>query len=244
MTDTPHRPIRSFVRREGRLTRGQQRALAELWSRFGVDSAGPDTLEPVRLAQPEPLLELDALFHRAPDSGRPSVLEIGFGNGASLAEMAASHPDHDYLGIEVHRPGVGNLMRLLGERDLHNVRVICDDAVPILRHRLADACLDRVQLFFPDPWHKKRHHKRRMVSPEFVALIAQKLRPGGIFHLATDWEDYAAQMLAVLEAAPDFRNLAAPGAYSPRPEWRPLTKFEQRGQRLGHGVWDLLFERR
>lgn len=244
MTETPRRPIRSFVRREGRLTKGQQRALDDLWGQFGIDSAGPDTLEPERIALNEPLLDLDRLFAREPHSPRQMVLEIGFGNGASLAEMAAAQADVDYLGIEVHRPGVGNLLRLLGENDLHNVRVICDDAVQVLKHRIADACLDRVQLFFPDPWHKKRHHKRRIVSPEFAALIAQKLKPGGVFHLATDWEDYAEQMMEVLSATPGYQNLAGAGQYSPRPDWRPLTKFEQRGQRLGHGVWDLLFERR
>ena len=243
MTETSHRPIRSFVRREGRLTKGQQRALDDLWTQFGIDSAGPDTLESARMALKEPVLELDRLFAREPGSPRQSVLEIGFGNGASLAEMAVAHPENDYLGIEVHRPGVGNLMRLLAEHELRNVRVICDDAVQILKHRLPDACLDRVQLFFPDPWHKKRHHKRRIVSPEFAALIAQKLKPGGVFHLATDWQDYAENMLAVMSAAPGYRNLAGEGDYSPRPDWRPLTKFEQRGQRLGHGVWDLLFQR-
>jgi tRNA (guanine-N7-)-methyltransferase len=244
MTETPRRPIRSFVRREGRLTKGQQRALDDLWGRFGIDSAGPDTLEPERIALGEPALDLDAIFARAADAGRTTVLEIGFGNGASLAEMAAAQPDVDYLGIEVHRPGVGNLLRLLGAAGLTNVRVMCDDAVQILKHRLADASLDRVQLFFPDPWHKKRHHKRRIVSPEFAELIAQKLKPGGLFHLATDWEDYAEQMMDVLSDAPGFENLAGQGNYSPRPDWRPLTKFEQRGQRLGHGVWDLLFVRR
>ncbi len=243
MSEQHHRPIRSFVRREGRLTSGQQRALDELWSRFAIDSAGPDTLEATRLALNEPALDVDVLFTREPGSQRQTVLEIGFGNGTSLAEMAAAHPDLDYLGIEVHRPGVGNLMRLLAERDLHNVRVLCDDAVQILKHRLPDVSLDRVQLFFPDPWHKKRHHKRRIVSPEFTALIAQKLKPGGVFHLATDWQDYAEQMMAVMSAAAEFHNLAGVNNYSPRPEWRPLTKFEQRGQRLGHGVWDLLFER-
>lgn len=238
-----HRPIRSFVRREGRLTRGQQRALDELWTQFGIDSAGPDTLEADRLALNESVLNIDQLFKCEPGASRQTVLEIGFGNGASLAEMAANQPNSDYLGIEVHRPGVGNLLRLLGEGELGNVRVICDDAVQILKHRLPDACLDRVQLFFPDPWHKTRHHKRRIVSPEFAALVAQKLKPGGIFHLATDWEDYAKQMLNVLEAAPAYQNLATAGEYSPRPDWRPLTKFEQRGHRLGHGVWDLLLKR-
>lgn len=243
MNETPHRPIRSFVRREGRLTKGQQRALDDLWAQFGIDSAGPDTLETDRLAHPEPVLDFSSLFNTEAGSTQNTVLEIGFGNGASLVEMAAAQPDNNYLGIEVHRPGVGNLIRLLGEQGLQNVRVICDDAVQVLKHRIADASLDRVQLFFPDPWHKKRHHKRRIVSPEFAALIAQKLKPGGIFHLATDWEDYAEQMMEVLSAAPDYQNLAAKGEYSPRPEWRPLTKFEQRGQRLGHGVWDLLFQR-
>lgn len=242
MTEKPHRPIRSFVRREGRLTKGQQRALDELWAHYGIDSAGPDTLEPERIALNEPVLNLDECFDRKPGS-RPTVLEIGFGNGASLAEMAAAAPDTDFVGIEVHRPGVGNLLRLLGEAKLENVRVICDDAVQVLKHRLPDACLDRVQLFFPDPWHKKRHHKRRIVSPEFAQLIAQKLKPGGVFHLATDWEDYAEQMMDVLSAAADYENQAGAGNYSPRPDWRPLTKFEQRGQRLGHGVWDLLFVR-
>jgi tRNA (guanine-N7-)-methyltransferase len=238
-----HRPIRSFVRREGRLTSGQQRALDDLWARFGIDSAGPDTLEADRIALNEPMLVLDERFNRSADAGRHTVLEIGFGNGNSLADMAAALPDHDYLGIEVHRPGVGNLLRLLEERELNNVRVICDDAVQILKHRLPDACLDRVQLFFPDPWHKRRHHKRRIVSPEFAALIAKKLKPGGVFHLATDWDHYAKQMMEVLEAAPAYQNCATKGEYSPRPDWRPLTKFEQRGHRLGHGVWDLLFRR-
>jgi len=237
-----HRPIRSFVRREGRLTRGQQRAMDTLWADFGVDTPGVETLEPERHALVAELLDLDALFGR--DTSGDRVLEIGFGMGQSLAEMAALFPRNDYLGIEVHRPGVGTLLRLLEERDLHNVRVICDDAVQVLKHHLPDACLDRVQLYFPDPWHKKRHHKRRMVTPEFSALIARKLKPGGVFHLATDWENYAEQMMDVLSAAPAFRNMAGDGGYSPRPDWRPLTKFEQRGQRLGHGVWDLLFERR
>jgi len=238
-----HRPIRSFVRREGRLTKGQQRALDDLWVQFGIDSAGPDTLETNRIALNEPVLALDKLFDRQADNTRQTILEVGFGNGASLAEMAVAQPNNDYLGVEVHRPGVGNLLRLLKEHELYNVRVICDDAVQVLKHRLPDASLDRVQLFFPDPWHKKRHHKRRIVSPEFAALIARKLKPGGVFHLATDWQHYAEQMMEVLEDATSYYNQAEKGKYSLRPDWRPLTKFEQRGQRLGHGVWDLLFQK-
>ncbi len=240
-TKNKYRPIRSFVRREGRLTRGQQRAMDELWPRYGVDTPGVEALAPERQAMAIVPLDLDALFGRSTPDQR--VLEIGFGMGQSLAGMAAMLPRNDYLGIEVHRPGVGTLLRLLGEGDLSNVRVICDDAVQVLKHHLPTACLDRVQLYFPDPWHKKRHHKRRIVNPEFASLIACKLKFGGGFHLATDWQDYAEQMMAVLSSVPGFRNVAGEGEYSPRPEWRPLTKFEQRGQRLGHGVWDLLFER-
>lgn len=227
MSEPRHRPIRSFVRREGRLTKGQQRALDELWGRFGIDNSGTP-------------LDLSRVFGRE----APKVLEIGFGNGASLAQMAAAHPELDFLGIEVHRPGVGALLLLLEQNGLGNVRVICDDAVEVLKSRLAEASLDRVQLFFPDPWHKKRHHKRRILQPAFVNLVHDKLKPGGILHLATDWQDYAQQMLDTMNAAPGFRNLADDRGYSPRPDMRPLTKFEQRGQRLGHGVWDLLFARR
>jgi tRNA (guanine-N7-)-methyltransferase len=226
MSEKPLRTIRSYVRREGRITQSQQRALADLWPRYGIDNA--DTP-----------LDLDALFGRA----APTVLEIGFGNGASLAQMAAAHPELDYLGIEVHRPGVGALLLLLEQHELSNVRVICADAVEVLKQRLPDASLDRVQLFFPDPWHKKRHHKRRILQPEFVTLVGRKLKPGGVFHLATDWEDYARQMLAVLSAAPGFGNLGGAEGYAPRPASRPLTRFEARGQRLGHGVWDLLFRK-
>jgi tRNA (guanine-N7-)-methyltransferase len=226
MTEQQHRSIRSFVRREGRLTRGQQRALAVLWPQFGIDRG-------------DSLLDLEALFGRA----APKVLEIGFGMGTSLAAMAAARPEWDFVGIEVHRPGVGTLLRQVEAQGLRNVRVICDDAVEVLKQRIPDASLDRVLLFFPDPWHKKRHHKRRIVQPDFVALVAIKLKPGGVFHLATDWEDYAEHMLAVVGASPAFRNLAGAGCYAPRSAERPLTKFEQRGRRLGHGVWDLLFER-
>ncbi len=222
-----HRPIRSFVRREGRLTKGQQRALTDLWEKFGINN------EPS-------LLDLKKIFGR----NEPKVLEIGFGNGASLVQMAATHFDHDYLGIEVHRPGVGALLLMVEEQNLTNVRVICDDAVEVLKHRIEDISLDRVQLFFPDPWHKKRHHKRRIVQPDFVSLIAQKLKPGGLFHLATDWEDYAFHMVEIMNSSAGFTNTAIDGDFVKRPDYRPLTKFEQRGQRLGHGVWDLIYQKK
>jgi len=214
------------VRREGRLTPGQQRALDRLWPRYGVDYA-------------ETPLDFDALFGRA----APRVLEIGFGNGESLAGIAAEHPEQDFIGIEVHRPGVGHLLRELEALGIDNVRVIAHDGVEVLNNQIPDASLDAVYLFFPDPWPKKRHHKRRIVQPDFVQRLRRKLKVGGVFHLATDWEDYAGHMLAVMRGAEGFANLAADGAYSPRPDHRPVTKFEQRGQRLGHGVWDLLFER-
>ena len=171
----------------------------------------------------------------------PLILEIGFGNGESLAQMADQERDKDFLGIEVHRPGVGHLLLKAQALDLRNLRVYCADAVDVLRDRMAPSSLDGVQVFFPDPWHKKRHHKRRLVNPAFVALVAEKLKPGGFLHCATDWKDYALQMLAVLQASPLLRNQAGGGSYAERPASRPLTKFEARGQRLGHGVWDLVF---
>jgi len=221
-----HRPIRSFVRREGRLTKGQQRALNELWDQFGINN-DPSALD------------LDKVF----DRNASRILEIGFGNGYSLAQMAKSNPDKDYLGVDVHRPGVGALLLLIEGHDLNNIRLICDDAVDVLKHRLADNSLDRAQIFFPDPWHKKRHHKRRIIQPDFAALIAKKLKPGGILHLATDWEDYAIHMTEVLGQSTEFKNTANNGDYVPRPDYRPLTKFEQRGERLGHGVWDLIYKK-
>jgi tRNA (guanine-N7-)-methyltransferase len=219
------RKIRSFVRREGRMTTAQQRALEELWPRYGIDSHS--------------MIDRQAVFGRA----APVTLEIGFGNGDALLAMAQSSPDTDFIGIEVHRPGVGRLLQELEKKHISNVRVMCDDAVEILRHCLPDHSLHRVLLFFPDPWHKKRHHKRRIVQPGFVELLARKLQIGGIFHLATDWENYAEHMLEVLSASDSFNNCAGPGHYAEKPAWRPTTKFERRGQRLGHDVWDLLFER-
>ena len=220
-----HRRIRSFVRREGRMTPGQKSAFERLWARFGIDL--PE----------EGLIDLAAAF----GNDHPVVLEIGFGNGESLAEMAANDPGRNYLGIEVHRPGVGHLLHRLEEREIENVRTMSEDAVIILERHIADGALDGVQLFFPDPWHKQRHHKRRIVQPPFVELLARKLHAGGTFHMATDWENYAQHMMRVMGDSELYENMNGPGRYAPRPEHRPLTKFEQRGHRLGHGVWDLVF---
>ena len=219
------RTIRSFVKREGRLTRAQRRALDKLLPRYGL--AADTMIEPV------------AIFgHSA-----PLILEIGFGNGESLAAMAAQDPTSDFIGIEVHRPGIGHLLLDLERQDLVNVRVFTADAIEVLKCCIPDNILERVLLFFPDPWPKKRHHKRRIVQHEFIRQLARKLVPGGILHMATDWENYAGHMLDIMNAEPEFRNCAGKGNVSPRPAWRPVTKFERRGQRLGHGVWDLLFER-
>lgn len=220
------RRIRSFVRREGRLTKGQQRALNELLPQFGIE-------------QTDRQVDLSAAFGREASI----VLEIGFGNGTSLAEMAKANPELNYIGIEVHRPGVGNLLLQIEQENIQNIRVICADAVEVLEKMIPDAALYRVQLFFPDPWHKKKHHKRRIVKPSFVALLRKKLKSGGVFHMATDWQDYAEHMMTVMSDAEGFENLSGAEEYSERPAYRPLTKFEQRGHRLGHGVWDLLFER-
>ena len=220
------RKIRSFVRREGRLTRGQQRGLEILWPEYGI-------------AHDIGMLDLDQIFGRQ----APRVLEIGFGNGASLAEQAKQHPEIDFLGIEVHRPGVGNLLQVIEAEGLTNIRVMQEDAVEILKDQIPLASLDKVQLFFPDPWHKKKHHKRRIVQLDFVEVLRQRLKLAGHFHMATDWQHYAEHMLEVMTAAEGFSNTSKTGDYVPRPESRPLTKFEQRGHRLGHGVWDLIFEK-
>ncbi len=220
------RTVKSFVMRAGRTTTGQQRGLEQGWPLFG-------------LSLDDGLLDFDALFGRS----APRTLEIGFGMGQSLLEMAEAAPDQDFIGIEVHRPGVGALLSGLLARDLKNVRVYDCDALEVLRQCIPDGSLDRVLLFFPDPWHKSRHHKRRIVQPAFAELVRQKLKPGGVLHMATDWQPYAEHMLEVMNAAPGYRNLAEDGQYVPRPEERPITKFERRGQRLGHGVWDLKFAR-
>ncbi|MGA9993516.1 MAG: tRNA (guanosine(46)-N7)-methyltransferase TrmB [Thiobacillaceae bacterium] len=203
---------------------GQQKALAELGPRFVL----PYTPTPV---------DLDQVFGRT----APRILEIGFGMGQTTAEIAAAHPGQDYLGVEVHTPGVGSLLRQIGERELNNVRIIQHDAVEVLANMIPNAALAGVHVYFPDPWPKMRHHKRRLIQPDLVHLLAQKLAPGGCLHCATDWQDYAIQMLQVLSAEPLLANTAE--GYAPRPQWRPLTRFEQRGLRLGHGVWDLLFRR-
>ncbi len=224
--NTTLRKVRSFMRREGRLTEGQRRGLEAQWPNCGIEASSE-------------MLDLDAEFGRS----AARILEIGFGMGESLVTMAAAHPENDYLGIEVYRPGVGSLLRQVGEHQLSNVRVINEDAVVVLEQMIPDNSLDRLQLFFPDPWHKKRHHKRRIIQPGFVALIGKKLKGGGVIHMATDWQPYAEHMMAVMSSAPGYKNAIAHGEYAPRPEFRPLTKFEKRGHRLGHGVWDLLFER-
>lgn len=226
MTDTAHRPIRSYVLRMGRLTDGQQRAFDEYWPRFG-------------LSHSDGSLDYAAVFGR----DAPRVLEIGFGMGQSLVAMAAAAPATDFIGIEVHRPGVGKLLHSMEAEGVENIRIYCHDAVEVLRDCVPPASLDTIQIFFPDPWHKKRHHKRRLIQPAFAEQMVVYLKPGGILHLATDWENYAEQMLEVLSATPGLENTAGAGSYAPKPESRPLTKFEQRGERLGHGVWDLLFRR-
>ena len=214
--------------RRGRLTPGQKHAFEASWPIYGVDFV------------PSMELDMQALF----GNPRPVYLEIGFGNGESLAQMALAHPDRNYLGIEVHPPGVGHLLMRLGELELKNLRIMQRDAMDILSQSIPPASLAGVQLFFPDPWHKKKHHKRRIVQPEFAELLARGIRPGGTFHAASDWKHYAAHILRVFSAVPEyFTNTAGPGNYTPRPASRPLTKFEQRGQRLGHGVWDLIFQR-
>jgi tRNA (guanine-N7-)-methyltransferase len=221
------RQVRSFVLRGGRLTDGQKRALDELWPVYGVDT-GPGELD------------LPALF----GNRNPVIVEIGFGKGESTWQMAQEQPGQNFLGVEVHLPGVGHLLLKLDEHHLQNVRIACADAVVFLRERLADASLAGVRLYFPDPWPKKRHHKRRIVQAGFADLLARKLASGGVLHMATDWEPYARHMLEVMVASDAFENLSAAGEFCPRPDWRPLTRYETRGQKLGHTVHDLIFRRR
>jgi len=224
LTSARRNSIRSFVLRAGRMGPGQQRALADLGPRFVLPFA----------RQP---LDLDATFGRH----ARRVLEIGFGMGGATAEVAAAQPGTDFIGIEVHAPGVGALLKRIGELRLSNLRIVQHDAVEVLAQMIAPASLAGIHIWFPDPWHKTKHHKRRLIQPPFVAALVQHLAPGGYLHCATDWEPYAAQMLDVLQAEPGLVNTAP--AYAARPDWRPLTKFEDRGLKLGHGVWDLLFTR-
>lgn len=223
--DAPRR-IRSFVRRPGRMGPGQQRALETLGPRFILPfAAGP--------------LNGEQIFGRR----APLILEIGFGMGDATASVAAAQPATDFIGVEVHAPGVGALLKRIGELELTNLRIVQHDAVPVLEQMIAPDSLAGIHIWFPDPWHKKRHHKRRIIRPELVALFASRLAPGGYLHCATDWQPYAEQMLDVLSAEPTLRNSVG-GGYAPCPPWRPQTKFERRGLRLGHGVWDLVFLRR
>jgi tRNA (guanine-N7-)-methyltransferase len=222
---TPKHPhIRSFVRRQGRVSPAQQRACDTLLPQFGI-------------AYQAAKLDLEAAFVRS----APKILEIGFGMGDSTATIAAAHPELDYLCLEVHTPGVGNLLKLIDSEQLTNIRIIQHDAVEVMRDMLDDGSLDGIHIFFPDPWHKARHNKRRLIQSPFIAQLVQKLKIGGYIHVATDWEDYAVQVLAVLSAEPLLQNTCAD--YAPRPEYRPLTKFEKRGLNLGHGVWDVVFTR-
>lgn len=218
------RRIRSFVRREGKLTSGQDKALQEEWPRFGVPLAD------------EPL-DFSALFGR----DAATVVEIGFGNGLSLAQMALDNPEVNFFGIEVHRPGVGSLLVQIKKLQLENVRVSQDDAVEVFKAQVPVESLDRLQIFFPDPWHKKRHHKRRLINPEFVELAVSRIKPGGTLHVATDWENYAEQILDVLNGHSLLHNTAQ--TYAPQPAYRPSTKYEQRGLKFGHEVFDLVFKK-
>ncbi|MDD9892449.1 MAG: tRNA (guanosine(46)-N7)-methyltransferase TrmB [Gammaproteobacteria bacterium] len=235
----PHRVVRSFVTRDGRLTPSQQKALDELFPKWGLDPKLRDD------RKQEPGDGLEWHFDWAEIFGRETapVFEIGFGNGENLAEQAEKNPDKDYVGIEVYRVGVGRLLNQIEQRGLSNLRVICADAVEVLNHRVAPESLSALWLFFPDPWHKKRHHKRRIVQPAFADLVASKVTPSGIWHLATDWVPYAEHMLEVLEAHSAWENTAGPGQKVPPPDNRIETHFEKRGLRKGHEVADLVYKR-
>lgn len=258
-----HRRIRSFVRREGRLTPGQEKALTEQWGDYGLDYTSET-------------IDLDTLFARS----APTTMEIGFGNGECLLSLATTNPDENFIGVEVHRPGVGRILRRMAEAGLSNIRVSQHDAVEVLSDQIPNASLDRVLLFFADPWHKKKHHKRRIVQAEFAQLVARKLKPNGIWHMATDWQHYAEWMVDVMQSQPQFINLAHQDSSLqtvgtnvhldsedrahcegrannedqaminlaehcvPRPATRPVTHFEKRGEKLGHGIWDLVYQKR
>ncbi len=227
MSQNSHRPIRSFVLRQGRISVAQQRAFDSLWSQWGIDFSAQVVL---RQQYPD-------FF----DAHIPLVLEIGFGMGETTVSIAQSLPNTHFLAVDVHRPGVGSLLKRIDESGVKNIRVLRHDAVEVVTHLLVPGSLDGVHLFFPDPWPKKRHHKRRLVQPDFVKQLVDRLKPGGYVHMATDWEEYAQHMLQVLQAEPGLQNTS--DTFSVRPAYRPLTKFEQRGLRLGHGVWDLIFRK-
>jgi tRNA (guanine-N7-)-methyltransferase len=220
----PQRHIRSFVLRAGRMTPAQERALNDLWPSYGLDVGDAP-------------LDLEAIFGRR----APRCLEIGFGVGEVIGSLAENNPHIDYLGIEVHRPGVGRLLLRAAQANARNLRVICHDAVEVLHDQVPDDSFDEILVFFPDPWHKKRHHKRRLIDAAFAGTLAAKLRPGGVLRLATDWQAYAEQMLAVCNENPDLASLSANATFVARPDFRPPTRFERRGTRLGHGVWDLAY---
>ncbi len=226
MTEPTRRTIRSFVLRKGRLTTAQEHALEELWPHYGIENR-------------ETVLDFDDHF------GRPAevILEIGFGNGESTWRMALSEPEKNFIGIEVHEPGVGQLLMALEEHDIENVRIVCGDAVPFLQNRVSGRSLAGVRIYFADPWPKKRHHKRRLIQPEFVDQLARCMRSGGILHMATDWQPYAEHILEVMQSRSDFINLSPSGDYCETPGWRPHTKYEKRGERLGHVVRDFLYQR-
>jgi tRNA (guanine-N7-)-methyltransferase len=225
LTDPP-RSIRSFVMRSGRITDAQQRALAQLWPKYGIEFS----------AEP---LDARSVYGR----DVPRTLEIGFGNGENLAALARVHPQRDFLGVEVHRPGVGRVLRELESQQLTNVRLVCHDALEVVTQQIVPGWLQEILIFFPDPWPKKRHHKRRLVREAFAALLATRLVPGGVLRIATDWQPYALEMLTTLSAIPLLQNLSADGSFVPRPAERPMTRFERRGAQLGHEVWDLAFRR-
>lgn len=221
------RRIRSFVRRDGRMTEGQRHAFDALWPVVGLSLQAGE-------------LNIPAVFNRS----APCILEIGFGSGQSLLEIAAAHPEHDFIGIETYKPGIGSLLQGIEIRELKNIRVYYADAVEVLQRCIPAATLDGVQIFFPDPWQKRKHHKRRLIQPEFVKLVVSKLKSKGILHLATDWEDYAMQMMAVLSEEPELMNLAGAGQFAIRSSQRPIvTKFEQRGKCSGRPIWELQFAR-
>lgn len=220
------RPVRSFVLRGGRLTEGQKRALDEYWPRYGIGEA-------------ESILDFKALF----GNEAPVIMEIGFGNGDATWRMAQSSPEKNFLGVEVHQPGVGHLLLKMEQHEISNIRIANDDVVVFLNERVPKESLAGVLIYFPDPWPKKRHHKRRLIQPSLIALLASRMRSGALLHLATDWEPYAKFMLEVMTSSSDFKNLSSTRDFCDQPEWRPQTKYESRGQRLGHQVRDLLFRK-